>query len=272
MKKYFSELLLKTWRDTELASASAITAKSSFSIESKVIIILIYTAVGISITKYFGNTTDFLDYILVNPNKFDMWYCLFFFGSETGRFHSMLFWIFVIILFYLVIPVLIVKFIFRENLVDYGIRIKGIQKDYPIYILMLMIMLPVVFVISSSPSFQERYPLFQPSKGNLLPTFIWWQLAYLFQFVAVEFFFRGFILHGIKNRFGFYSIFVMVIPYCLVHIGKPFAETISAVFAGIILGTLSLKSRSIFLGIFIHYSIAISMDVFALWREGYFSF
>lgn len=272
MRRYLSSLFLTTWKETEMLSASSITRDTTFSIDLKIIIILVYTAVGISITKYFGNTTDYLDHIIVNPNRFDFWYCSFFFSSDTGKFHSMLFWIFMIITFYLVFPVLIVKYIFKENLSNYGVRFKGIAKDYPLYIIMLLVMIPLVYLASSTKSFQDRYPLFQPAIGNLFPDFLWWQLAYLFQFVAVEFFFRGFMLHGLKTRFGFYSIFIMTLPYCLVHIGKPFPETISAIFAGIILGTLSLKSRSIILGILIHYSIAISMDSFALWREGYFLF
>jgi len=272
MKKYFSELFFVTWRDSETLSTSSIAENPAFSVNVKIIVILVYTSVCISITKYFGHTTDFLDHIVVNPTKFDMWYCSFFFGSEVGKFHSMLYWISVIVVLYLIVPIFIVKFVFREKLGNYGIRFKNIQKDYPLYILMLVIMLPLVYLASSSQSFQDRYPLFQPSRGNLFPIFLYWQLAYFLQFVAVEFFFRGFILHGLKYRFGFYAIFIMTIPYCLVHIGKPFAETMSAILAGIILGTLSLKSRSIMLGILIHYSIAISMDGFALWREGYFIF
>jgi uncharacterized protein len=272
MKNYFFNLFTVTWKESEQLSKESIASQKTFSPDIKILVILIYTAIGISITRYFGNTSDFLGPILQNPAKFSMWYCGFFFGSEIGKFHSMLYWIFMIILFYFVIPMIIVKFIFKQNLADYGFRLKGIQKDYPLYLLMLAIMLPIVFFASTTHAFQERYPLFQPSKGNLMPLFLWWQLAYFLQFVAVEFFFRGFILHGIKNRFGFYSIFIMTIPYCMVHFGKPFGETIAAVFAGIILGTLSLKSRSIILGIIIHYSVAISMDVFALWREGYLTF
>jgi len=272
LKKYFSDLFLHTWIVTETRSKSAIANNPSQSIDARIITILVYTSICIAVTKYFGHTTDFLDHIVVNPTKFDMWYCSFFFGSDTGKFHSMLFWIFMIVVFYLVIPVLIVKLVFKENLRDYGIRVKNIQKDYPLYVLMLLIMLPIVYFASTSHSFQDRYPLFQPAKGNLFPLFLWWQLAYFLQFIAIEFFFRGFILHGLKYRFGLYSIFIMTIPYCLVHIGKPFAETMAAVVAGIILGTLSLKSRSIILGVMIHYSIAIAMDSFALWREGYFMF
>ena len=263
-------LFRDTWRAHAPQSSAGPDAQANFSIDARVVIILIYTSVCISITKYFGHTTDFLDQVLVNPSKFDLWYCSFFFGSDIGKFHSMLYWIAIIVVFYLIIPVIIGKFLFREKLSDFGFRIKNVHKDYPIYLVMLAIMLPIVYLASNSQAFLDRYPLFQPAKGNLFPVFLYWQAAYFLQFVAIEFFFRGFMVHGLKNRFGFYSIFIMTIPYCLVHIGKPFMETIAAIIAGIILGTLSLKSRSILLGILIHYSIAIAMDSFALWREGYF--
>ena len=61
----------------------------------------------------------------------------------------------------------------------------------------------------------------------------------------------------------------MVVPYCMIHFGKPMAETIAAIVAGIALGILSLKSKSI-PGIFIHYSVAIAMDFAALYQKGYF--
>jgi membrane protease YdiL (CAAX protease family) len=76
------------------------------------------------------------------------------------------------------------------------------------------------------------------------------------------------MVHGLKKRFGFYSIIIMTIPYCMIHFGKPMPETIAAIFAGLILGTFSMKSNSIWLGIAIHYSVAITMDLSALWQKG----
>jgi uncharacterized protein len=268
---YFKELFAGTWKEADLRSREAIAAEKQFSPDLKAIIILVYAAAGLMVVRYFGNTTAYLGSVTVNPNRFDMWYCGFFFGSELGKFHSILFWIGSILVIYLLIPALIVKLVFREKLRDYGFRVKGIAKDYPLYIAMLAVMLPLVYIASTTKSFQARYPLFQPSRENLFPLLLWWELAYFLQFVAVEFFFRGFMIHGTKLRFGFYSVFIMTIPYCMVHFGKPFGETMAAIVAGIVLGTLSLKSRSIILGILIHYSIAITMDGFALWREGIFS-
>jgi hypothetical protein len=77
-------------------------------------------------------------------------------------------------------------------------------------------------------------------------------------------------VHGLKKEVGFYAVFIMTIPYCMIHFGKPMGETFAAIFAGIALGTMSLKSRSIALGVFLHYSVAITMDFAALWQEGFF--
>ena len=79
------------------------------------------------------------------------------------------------------------------------------------------------------------------------------------------------MLFTVARYVGSYAIFIMVIPYVMIHFGKPFAETIGAIIAGIALGTLALRTRSIFGGVLIHVTVALSMDVLAiamrLWRN-----
>lgn len=236
----------------------------------RVAIVLVYTAVALSVVKYFGDPTAFVLYLNLEPNSFGAQFCYFFFNHQTGALHSMLFWIGSIIVFYLLIPMAIVRWGFKASLTDFGFSFKGVAKTGPLYGILIVFMLPLVFFASDTDAFQDRYPLFQPEKGKLFPQFLFWQGAYFLQFVAVEFFFRGFMVHGTKHRFGYYAVFVMIIPYCMVHFGKPFTETIAAIFAGFVLGVLSLKSRSVIPGVLVHYLVAIAMDVMALWREGYF--
>jgi hypothetical protein len=59
-------------------------------------------------------------------------------------------------------------------------------------------------------------------------------------------------------------VMAMVVPYCMIHFGKPWAECLAAILAGTVLGTLSLKTRSIWSGFLIHVTVAISMDLAAL--------
>ena len=177
-------------------------------------------------------------------------------------------WVFVLCTFYFIVPVVVIKFFFKEDLSDYGLRWKGAFKDYWVYLVMLGIMVPLVAFFSTTRSFQARYPFYDMMPGEkLYPNFWIWEAMYFCQFFSLEFFFRGFMTHGLKHRFGFYSVFVMTIPYCMIHFGKPLPETIAAIAAGIVLGTLSLKSRSILLGVLIHYSVGLMMDLAALYHK-----
>ena len=150
-------------------------------------------------------------------------------------------------------------------------KLKGVFSLWWMYILMLAVMLPIVIVASRSEGFQATYPFFEPLPNEpLWPRFWIWEVAYFLQFVGLEFFFRGFLLHGIRRRFGAYAIFVMMVPYCMIHFGKPMPETFAAIVAGIILGFMSLKTRSIWLGAALHISVALTMDFCALWKVGSF--
>jgi len=272
MIKYCKQLFYNTWTHSEQLATENSKNKNHF-VNVSGLFILVYIAVGLSVLKYFGNASAFIpNNIEGEPGAFRIWFNAIFLSAAEAEFYRKIFWVSAIVLIYLVIPLLIVKFVFKQKPADYGFNLnKNVLKDYPVYLLMLAIMLPIVFYASSTASFQARYPIFHPKKENLYPLFIYWQVAYFVQFIAVEFFFRGFILHGLKHKFGYYAVFISMVPYCMVHFGKPFPETLAAIIAGIVLGTLSLKSRSIFMGVIIHYSVAITMDIFALYREGLLS-
>jgi membrane protease YdiL (CAAX protease family) len=80
-------------------------------------------------------------------------------------------------------------------------------------------------------------------------------------------FFRGFLLFGLYRRLGYYAIPVMVIPYTMIHFGKPVPETFAAIIAGFVLGYLALKSRSVLWGWAVHWGVAITMDLMVIGRE-----
>jgi len=192
-------------------------------------------------------------------------------SPENYSFGFLLYWACGQTLLYVVPPIIFIRFVCKKSLGDYGVKLKGVFSLWWMYILMLAVMLPIVFVVSRSDGFQATYPFFEPLPNEpLWPRFWIWEVAYFLQFVGLEFFFRGFLLHGIRRRFGAYAIFVMMVPYCMIHFGKPMPETFAAIFAGIILGFMSLKTRSIWMGAALHVTVALTMDTCALWRAGKF--
>lgn len=92
-------------------------------------------------------------------------------------------------------------------------------------------------------------------------------MLYALQFIALEFFFRGFLLHGAQPTLkSTNAIWLMCIPYLMIHFPKPWLEAVGALPFGLLLGWLALRSRSIWGGALVHITIAFSMDFFALWR------
>lgn len=236
----------------------------------KVMWICVTVALSITFLYYFGKQS-FVESTLRQLGLGGMANAFIAFITEgpNAQLNKLTYWVGILTVSYLVIPALVIRFRFKEKLRDYGISPKGSMSEYRIYLLMLCVMLPLVLYFSGTASFQERYPFYNLAPGEpLWPRFWLWQLLYLFQFFALEFFFRGFMVLGLRQRFGYYSVFVMTIPYCMIHFGKPMPETVAAIIAGIVLGTLSLQSRSVWMGILIHYTVAITMDLAALWRQG----
>jgi membrane protease YdiL (CAAX protease family) len=264
--------MIKTiWNNIFVDTYNKIEAEKSTStqLDKKAITIFIVVAFSLVFIQYFGD----LNFIISNLKSLGFEASILSIQSKfpNVRLFQLIYWVLVLITFYLFIPLIIIKFIFKDKLSNYGLSPKGFLKNYKTYVVFFLFMVPLIIMVSTTESFQYKYPFYKPQEESLWPNFIIWQCLYLFQFFALEFFFRGFMIHGLKNKFGFYSIFIMMIPYVMIHFQKPMPETIGAIFAGIILGALSLKSRSIWLGVAIHYSVAITMDLAALWQKGYFN-
>ncbi len=170
---------------------------------------------------------------------------------------------------YLAIPALVVWFVFHRPLSDFGMSPRGFLRHLPVYLVLAVPVLGLVFWVSHSPAFLGTYPFYRNPEG--LIDLALWEVLYLSQFFALEFFFRGFWVHGTRDRLGILSVFAMLAPYVMIHFTKPFREALGALVAGLVLGVLSLRTRSIWGGFFIHGLVAVSMDLAALWQRGWFS-
>jgi membrane protease YdiL (CAAX protease family) len=163
----------------------------------------------------------------------------------------------------LVMPVIAVLCMPGERLRDYGWSTKGFFKHLWLYVLLFLLVLPFVYWVSHWKEFQRIYPFYKLANRSAFD--LWsWELLYAAQFLSLEFFFRGFMLHATKRSLGIHSVWLMCIPYCMIHYGKTFAESMAAVVAGLVLGTVSLRTKSIWGGVVIHIGVAISMDLMSL--------
>jgi membrane protease YdiL (CAAX protease family) len=169
--------------------------------------------------------------------------------------------------FYFAVPLAIIFFVFKESPARYGLRWYLTPKTALVYAAMLGVMLPLLFVASSRESFQSTYPFVQDLGDNQVRSIISWEVAYVAQFLCLEFFFRGYLLFGLEGKLGYTAIAASTVPYAMIHFAKPFPEALGAIVAGAVLGLLALRTRTILGGVVIHSVVAVSMDLLALWRK-----
>ncbi|MEO5509229.1 MAG: CPBP family intramembrane glutamic endopeptidase [Longimicrobiales bacterium] len=184
--------------------------------------------------------------------------------------YAMIWWGVVLVTFYFVVPALCVRFIQNRPLHEIGVAFRVEKGFLKLALQCVAIVLPLTYLMSRTPAFTAHYPFLRvngvaPHLGSAL---LAWELVYIAQFFALEFFFRGFLLHSLKPVLGLYSILVMVIPYTMIHFSKPMPEAIAAIGAGLFLGWLSYRSGTIWLGVLLHCAVAVSMDFFSLLNQG----
>ncbi|HEY9841059.1 MAG TPA: CPBP family intramembrane glutamic endopeptidase [Candidatus Obscuribacterales bacterium] len=220
-------------------------------LDPQVLIICLSAALILGLQRYFAQYPLIAEWLkpLVPADKLEM----------TGS----LLWCGAIVLLYAGLPMLVIKLLLKQKLEDYGWSLAGLRYHWKPYAIFYAVMVLPLLLAASTPAFQQMYPFFKYVATGW-QYFLIWQLAYALQFVAVEFFFRGFLVFGLYPRLGFYGVFVAMLPYCMIHFFKPFGESLGAIAAGIVLSYLALKNRSIWGGAGLHWGVAVTMDLAAI--------
>ena len=164
-------------------------------------------------------------------------------------------------------PFLVWRFAFpADNLRDLGLRVRGFSQHAWLYAFFVVVMVPILLIVSRQPDFGGYYPICSTA-GRSWVEFIAWEAIYIGQFAALEMFFRGWWIRTTRI-FGTGAIFSMIVPYCMIHFGKPYLEAASALIAGVVLGSLAIRTRSVWAGVSVHVTVAVLMDILALDHKG----
>ena len=232
--------------------------------------VIVFSALMLCCKEYFGKSSIFHSWLNFPQSSLQYKWAILLFDGETSSLFSLLFWAASCVLFYLILPLLFQKIVFPKSPSLFKLDIP--IKHWKIYGLMLIIMVIPLISASFLPSFQQTYPFVYIPKGDsFYRILLIWEIGYLCQFVAIEFFFRGFLLFAFQKEMGYKAVLIPLIPYVMIHFGKPFPETLGAIIAGLVLGTMALRSKSIVPGICVHFTIAIGMDILSLWQQGFFT-
>ncbi|MBA7467231.1 hypothetical protein ES705_04154 [subsurface metagenome] len=168
-----------------------------------------------------------------------------------------------LVLFFL-FPLIIIKLVFKEKLKNYGLTLG--DKRYGLRFIIItipLIVTPIIILASHMPQVRAEYPLSKLVQDNA-SVFLLYEFSYvLLYYVGWEFFFRGYMLFGLREKFGdAYAILLQVIPSALLHFNKPESEFLGSIVLGIVLGYLALRTRSILYPLIIHSCIGVFTDLF----------
>jgi membrane protease YdiL (CAAX protease family) len=168
-----------------------------------------------------------------------------------------------LVLFF-IFPLIIIKSVFKEKLKNYGLSWG--DKRYGLRFIIItipLIITPIIILGSRMPQVRAEYPLSKLVQDNA-SVFLLYEFSYvLLYYVGWEFFFRGYMLFGLREKFGdTYAILLQVIPSALMHFNKPESEFLGSIILGIVLGYLALRTRSILYPLIIHSCIGVFTDLF----------
>ncbi len=164
------------------------------------------------------------------------------------------------------VPLGAARFLWKRPARNLGLGLGNWRVGLPTVGISCVLLFPLIILVAPWSDFRSTYPL-DPNALRSHELFWVYEAGYASFFVGWEFFFRGFLLFTLEPALGPAAIAVQMAPFALMHVGKPVAEMLGSVVAGLFLGVLAWRTRSVWYGVAIHAAVALSMDfvVYARW-------
>ncbi|MDO4587807.1 MAG: type II CAAX endopeptidase family protein [Planctomycetia bacterium] len=163
-------------------------------------------------------------------------------------------------------PILIVKFVFREKLSDYGVQWGQRFRTFNNIIIFFPLMILLGILSSRESGFYSVYP-YNPYAFASLTFLVTHSILYFFlYYFSWEFMFRGFIQHGLASSMNaMTAVWIQVLLSTMLHYGHPISEVLGCLGGGFLWGFLVYRTNSIFAGWVQHAVLGIALDVSLIW-------
>ncbi|MGI5817513.1 MAG: type II CAAX prenyl endopeptidase Rce1 family protein [Armatimonadota bacterium] len=142
-----------------------------------------------------------------------------------------------------IVPALITKYVLKRSLADMGLRGGDWRLQMRYAALFGGVTLPAILIASRMMDFRLYYGQYMWGRDDI-PLLIVFMAGWAVYFFAWEFFFRGFLLQSLGERFGAATIALQTMPFVMMHFGKPEIEIWASLIAGVALGWWGWRTRS----------------------------
>jgi membrane protease YdiL (CAAX protease family) len=150
----------------------------------------------------------------------------------------------------------------REDPRRYGLGRGDVRRAVLLGGVATLVTVPAIALIAAVPAIREWYgPSMTTVPGVLLTNVI--------DLFPTEFLLRGFLMFALIRAIGPFGVVVAVVPFVMVHIGKPDIEALSTLGGGLVFGWLNWRTGAIWASAVYHVAIQTAVIVAAAaWAAG----
>jgi membrane protease YdiL (CAAX protease family) len=150
----------------------------------------------------------------------------------------------------------------REDPRRYGLGRGDVRRAVALGGLAILVTVPLIAVIAAFPAIRDWYGPSMSTASDVL-------LTNILDLVPTEFLLRGFLLFALLRAIGPFAVVVAVVPFVMIHIGKPDVEALSTLAGGLVFGWLTWRTGSIWASAAYHVAIQTTVIVAAAaWAAG----
>jgi Type II CAAX prenyl endopeptidase Rce1-like len=256
-----------TWRGLdEAARREQQSQAAAGSSRARAVVALTICATVLTVLQYGGDFAVYREFVRPILARWDPAHSSMHFAAFE-ELYARTFWEGTRLAGFVLVPLAVNAVLPKGLAAPLGLGLRGLARHAWIAAALLAVALPLVWVASRDARFNALYPSYRDAGRSGLDLLLW-EVLYLGHFLALEIFFRGWLLSMLRGL-GSAAIFALTVPYCMLHyVGKPYTEAMLSIAAGVALGSLAARTRSVWLGFVVHATTALTMDVLALAHSG----
>jgi membrane protease YdiL (CAAX protease family) len=173
------------------------------------------------------------------------------------------------------VPVLLIRFRFKEPLGQYGLGLGNVRLGLAFTATLIAVCVVPFALATGDRNMWKEYPLLYQglTVEQIRAQFSWasfmmYELIYGCFFFIIEFIFRGYLLFGLRERFGQYAVLIQMLSYTAWHLPKPVTELLGTPMWGFAVAAVTLRLNSLWYVFFAHWLLNVFMDTLILVRQG----
>jgi membrane protease YdiL (CAAX protease family) len=167
------------------------------------------------------------------------------------------------------VPLVTILVLLRRSPEDFAFGTGDLRGGLLAAGLLFALFVPVILWKAPSEAFQEYYVRQLRYSGAIVGfgrdwnvgRFVYHQVVLGFYMFAWEWYFRGFLLFGLKRLMPVpWAALLQAVAFALLHYNKPLDEVVSSFFGALLLAVVALRYRSFLPCFFLHWAISAAFD------------